>query len=349
MALGPGYEGAAASTASLPVSPSKHHHHEAQGQHQEVVASSEYERILKNVKSAILTQKEQAQPTLASQGMRFVRNFLTRSNFINLITASFRITIIFVAYMLVRRSINRVIHFYTRRARARKSTAVDKAHTISVMETVIPIIQSTLHWVIAVIAGLLILSELSINIMPIIYSFSVIGLAISIGSQTLVKDLINGLLTLFEGNIAVGDSVAIGGREGVVESLSLRCIHLRHENGELQTIPFSEVSSVVNRSRDFGAAVIRLMVGHTAPLDAVEQAIRDAYTSLQKDAYFGPQLKGDLNYKGVERIVPNAMEIEALTHVKLGFLKAVQKEFYNRAITNVQKAHIPMPFPARDD
>jgi small-conductance mechanosensitive channel len=309
------------------------------------VVDDAYNHFVDELKNSLARKEESSHQhvPLASQIFTFFSEFLTRSNFIFFISVVFRIGIILFAYIGLRRSINRVIGFYSKRLKSRKDPIRPESNTV--MNTVVPVIQSVLHWIVTIIAGLLVLSELGVNIMPIIYSFSVIGLAISIGSQTLVKDLINGILTLFEGNIAVGDDVIIASHAGIVESITLRCVHLRQKSGELQTIPFSEVTSVVNRSRDFSVAFVSFIVGFDANLDIVENAVRNAFMSLKNDSTFSILMRSDLNYMGVERITDYGIQIEANLRVNLDPNKILQHAFYDRIVKNLQSAGIPMPNP----
>src|SRR5690606_38364263 len=89
------------------------------------------------------------------------------------------------------------------------------------VRTLLPLLRNALMIALIVIAGLIVLSEIGINIAPLLAGAGVVGLAIGFGAQTLVKDVITGLFILFENTIAVGDIVDVGGHSGVVESLSV--------------------------------------------------------------------------------------------------------------------------------
>ena len=100
--------------------------------------------------------------------------------------------------------------------------------------------------------GLTVLSELGINIAPLLAGAGVVGLAVGFGAQTLVRDIITGLFILIEDTISVGDYVTMGGHDGTVEALSIRSIRLRDPSGTVHTIPFSDVTTVINFTRVFG-------------------------------------------------------------------------------------------------
>lgn len=213
----------------------------------------------------------------------------------------------------------------------------------AIIKTLAPIIRSACHWGLIIVATLTILGELNINIMPIIYSFSVIGLAVGFGAQTLVKDLINGFLTLIEGNMAVGETVTIGKFSGVVESISLRCILLRHDTGELQTIPFSEVTSVINRSRDYSIAIIHFTVDVKANLAKVYDALNQTYHHLQSDPIFGKMIKDKLHISGVTKFTDIGIQIGAYVKTTSDPSKNFVNAFNTQLQRNIVEFDIPTP------
>lgn len=109
---------------------------------------------------------------------------------------------------------------------------------------------------VAVVAmGLLsLLSILGLNITPLLASLGVVGLALSLGAQTLIKDYISGLIILIEGQYSVGETVTIGGLSGEVERITMRATWLRNEEGQLSVIPHGDVRTITNASRDWGLA-----------------------------------------------------------------------------------------------
>ncbi|HYD29663.1 MAG TPA: mechanosensitive ion channel domain-containing protein, partial [Azospirillaceae bacterium] len=118
------------------------------------------------------------------------------------------------------------------------------------LRTLVPLLRSAFLVALVVLVALTVLAELGVNIAPLLAGAGVAGLAIGFGAQTLVKDVITGLFILFEDSVAVGEVVDVGGgHAGVAEEISIRSIRLRDEQGAVHTVPFSAVTSVVNRSR----------------------------------------------------------------------------------------------------
>jgi len=271
--------------------------------------------------------------------------WLSAENITLIAFALVRIVVILVVFKILWHGLNRSVDFYLNRIPLTKFSKLSSKESSAIVKTLAPIIRSTLHWILIVLTVLLVLSELNINIMPIIYSFSVITLAISLGSQTLVKDLINGALTLFEGNMAVGDFVIIGSHSGVVESISLRCVYLRHGTGELQTIPFSEVSHVTNCSRDYNVADIRFIVSYQTDLKETDAALKAVYDNLKKHPRFKSYIKNDLIIYGVSDL----QEWGAIVHAEVKIIpdpaKAFLNEFKRLLLEELQLRNIPMPTP----
>ena len=124
--------------------------------------------------------------------------------------------------------------------------------------TLLPLLRTAMLCVIVVMATLVVLSQIGLNIAPLLAGAGVVGLAIGFGSQALVKDIITGLFILIEDQIAVGDIIDVGkDHRGTVEAISIRTIRLRDQAGIVHTVPFSEVTSIKNLSKEFAYAVTR--------------------------------------------------------------------------------------------
>ena len=113
---------------------------------------------------------------------------------------------------------------------------------------------------ILIVAGMMVLSEIGVNIGPLLAGAGIIGVAIGFGSQTLVRDLITGIFLLLENAMQVGDAVTVSGLSGTVENLSVRTIRLRAGDGSVHIIPFSAVTTVTNVNRGLGNASVNVCV-----------------------------------------------------------------------------------------
>jgi small conductance mechanosensitive channel len=171
------------------------------------------------------------------------------------------------------------------------------------IRTLLPLLQTVLLGVITVVASLMILSHLGIDIAPLLAGAGVVGLAIGFGSQALVKDVITGLFILLEDQIAVGDIVDVGkNHTGVVEAITIRTIRLRDLSGTVHTVPFSEVTSVKNMSKDFSYAAARIAISYREDIDRVVEILRGVGDQLTQDEALQPFILDPLEYMGVDAL-----------------------------------------------
>lgn len=152
---------------------------------------------------------------------------------------------------------------------------------------------------IAGIAFVMILAELNINIAPIIASLGVAGLAAGIGAQTIIKDVVAGVVMLFEDVVAVGDYVDLEYAEGTVENINLRVTQIRGLNGVLWTVRNGEIIRVGNYSRGLGTAFVVLDISADADDSAVSEVIDSVIKNLKSDSEFGPKMLGGVDVTGI--------------------------------------------------
>ena len=175
------------------------------------------------------------------------------------------------------------------------------------MRTVLPLLRATLAVVIFVLLVLLVLSQLGVNITPLIAGASVLGLAISFGSQTLVKDIVSGIFYLIDDAFRVGDYVDTGRVKGTVEGFTLRSIKLRHQNGQVHTIPFGQLGTITNFSRDWVTVKFNLRLSRDVDLEQVRKTVKKIGQEMMADADLGPELLEPLKLQGVADIADNAL------------------------------------------
>jgi small-conductance mechanosensitive channel len=212
------------------------------------------------------------------------------------------------------------------------------------VRTLLPLIRNVIWVTLLLVVVLLILSELGVNIAPLLGVSAVFGLAIGFGSQALVKDIITGLFILIEDTMAVGDVVDLGsGYSGVVEAISVRTIKLRDGQGTLHIIPFSEVTKVKNLSRDYAFHVIDLALPYSADPDQITEILKSIGEDMMADPTIGPSITAPLEVLGVTSFGLNGMQLQA--RIKTLPLKqwAVSRDFNRRAKKAFHAAGIGMP------
>jgi small conductance mechanosensitive channel len=171
------------------------------------------------------------------------------------------------------------------------------------VRTLLPLFRTAILVVIVVLTSLIVLSHIGIDIAPLLAGAGVVGLAIGFGSQALVKDIITGLFILMEDQIAVGDVVDVGkDHAGAVEAISVRTIRLRDQAGSIHTVPFSEVTTVKNLTRDFAYVVSRISVSYAEDIDRVVEILRQVSEELTADEALGPLILDPFDYQGVDQL-----------------------------------------------
>jgi small-conductance mechanosensitive channel len=210
--------------------------------------------------------------------------------------------------------------------------------------TLLPLLRTTVLIVLVTIVGLIILSEIGVNIAPLLAGAGVAGIAIGFGSQALVKDVITGLFILLEDTLAVGEVVDVGkDHRGIVEAISIRAIKLRDLAGTLHTVPFSEVSTVRNLTRDYSYFVADVGVLYREDPDRVIGVLQQVAEELRKDPDWSASIVEPLDVIGVDRFTDTAMVIRARLKTVPLRQWAVGREFNRRMKKAFDAAGIEMP------
>jgi moderate conductance mechanosensitive channel len=170
------------------------------------------------------------------------------------------------------------------------------------MRTLMPLLRTSLFTGVVVVAGLTILSEVGINIAPLLAGAGIIGVAIGFGSQKLVQDLITGMFLLLENAMQVGDSVTVSGLSGTVENLSVRTIRLRAADGSVHIIPFSAVTSVTNTNRGLGNAAVTVTVAFDEDTDRVMEVLKQIASEMRKEPDYASKMLSDIQLWGVDKV-----------------------------------------------
>ncbi|MCK9814033.1 mechanosensitive ion channel protein [Pseudomonas chlororaphis] len=178
--------------------------------------------------------------------------------------------------------------------RSRKGLANARA------QTMMPLIRNVLFVAIFIIALIVALANMGMNVTPLLAGAGVIGLAIGFGAQSLVADLITGLFIIIEDSLAIDDYVDVGGHLGTVEGLTIRTVRLRDIDGIVHTIPFSEIKSIKNYSREFGYAIFRVAIPYNMEIDDAIKLMRDVGQKMRSDPLQRRNIWSPLEIQGVE-------------------------------------------------
>ena len=213
------------------------------------------------------------------------------------------------------------------------------------LRTFLPLLRNLALVVLATVVVFVLLAELGVNIAPLIAGASIIGLAVAFGANALVKDVITGLFILIEGTISIGDIVEVDGRSGVVEGLSIRTLRLRDLTGAQHTVPFSNVTSVKNMTKDFSYYVIDAGVSYDSNLLKVMDVLRAVDAEMRADPAFGAMMSAPIEILGVERFADSAIVVRARLRTPPAKQWSVGREFNRRMKEAFDREGIVIPYP----
>lgn len=212
-------------------------------------------------------------------------------------------------------------------------------------KTLLTLLSNALTIVILVITLMFALSEIGLDIGPLLASAGVLGLAIGFGAQKMVQDVITGVFIQIENAMNVGDVVTAGPVTGVVEKLTIRSVSLRDVQGVYHLVPFSSVDAVSNFTRDFSHYVVDMGVAYREDVEEVKQAMFDAYEELRTDPEHAPSLMGDLEWFGLNQFADSAVILRARIKTLPGKQWGVGRA-YNAIVKRIFDARgIEIPFP----
>ncbi|WP_382422119.1 mechanosensitive ion channel family protein [Fodinicurvata halophila] len=213
------------------------------------------------------------------------------------------------------------------------------------IQTLLPLMRNALRIVLIVMVALIVLSELGLNIAPLLAGAGVIGLAIGFGAQTLVHDIITGVFILLEDSMGVGDVVTLGEHTGTVEKLTIRTIELRDLEGNVHTLPFSQVSTIQNYSKEFAYSLIDLGVAYREDVDQVMEIMQEVADGMREDEPFASNIVGEFEIFGLDRFDDSAVIVRGRFKTKPLMQWGIRREFNRRIKRVFDERGIEIPFP----
>jgi len=202
------------------------------------------------------------------------------------------------------------------------------------LRTLLPIFRNILFVVVGAVAVLMALSELGVQIGPLVAGAGVLGIAVGFGAQTFARDVIAGMFYLLDDAFRVGEYIQAGNYKGTVEGFSIRSVRLRHHRGPVYTVPFSLLGAVQNQSRDWVIDKIAIGVTYDSDLEKARKLIKQIGLDLQKDPEFAPLILEPLKMQGVDNLGDYAVQIRA----KMMTLPGEQFVIRRRAYAMIKKA-----------
>lgn len=200
---------------------------------------------------------------------------------------------------------------------------------------------------IAVSLAVLLTINVFMDIGPILAGFGILGLAVSFGAQSLVKDFISGFFILLEDQFAVGDVIEVAGKSGTVEKMTLRVVVLRDLKGTVHVVPNSEIKVVSNMTRGWSRAVIDVGIAYDTDLDRAIAIVRDEAARFSEDPAWKDQLDTPLEVPGVESLGDSSIVIRVLARTQPGSQWGVAREFRRRIKMRLDHEGLEIPLPQR--
>jgi small-conductance mechanosensitive channel len=228
------------------------------------------------------------------------------------------------------------------------------------LQTMLPVLRIFVLVSIATVAALIALSDLGVNTTSLIAGASIFGLAISFGSQSLVHDIVSGIFFMADDAFRIGEYIDTGKAKGTVESMSVRSLRLRHQNGQIHVIPFGQIQQVTNYSRDWTTVKFNLRLNINTDIDKVRKTVKQIGAEMMQDPEFAPELLQPLKMQGVSEIDPVGLTVRLKFTARPGqptllqreALKRITKAFREKGIefasSNVMIQTVTVPASAED-
>src|SRR6266550_236769 len=224
-----------------------------------------------------------------------------------LLTHGVNVVIILVGAFIVVRAANLAIeHLRFKLARRRATTDLEWQRRAA---TLGGILTSLVTATVAFVAILMLLRELTIDVLPILTGAGIAGLAVGFGAQNLVRDVISGFFLILEDQVRVGDLARINGVAGTVEQVNLRTIVVRDGDGAVQVFPNGTITALANLSKQFAYAVVDLRVAYIENMDRVMGTLREVGASMERDSSWHALVLEPLEIVGIESLADGAATV----------------------------------------
>ncbi len=258
--------------------------------------------------------------------------------------AGFDIVVTIVLALFIWRGLNRLI------ARKLAETATDPsqadqeeddewgAANMDRSHTLLPMLRKAIGMVMLVMVIMIILSELGVNIGPLLAGAGVIGLAVGFGAQKLVADILSGFFFLMDDAFRVGEYIQAGSVSGTVEAITLRNAMLRHHRGMLQIVPFSDLGSITNFMRGGMVVKFNIELPYDTDIEKVRKTIKKVGKKMLQDPELGPNFIAPIKSQGVRSVGDSVMTFRVKFTAKPGKHFVIRREAFRR-ITEALEAN----------
>lgn len=236
---------------------------------------------------------------------------------------------------IIRRSIKRLVE---------RTDQPSRELTLKV-NTLSSVVESGGRLTVLVIAGMMILSNLGLDIAPLLASAGVVGIAIGLGAQSLIRDFINGFLILSEDQFGVGDVISVNGFNGTVEHISLRRTGIRGADGSMTIVPNGDIRSVQNMTKDWSRAVVDVDISYDDDIDHAIAVLTAMLADIEHDPLLGSSIVAPADVLGVQSLGPYQVTIRLMVKTRPMEQWKVQRELLRRVKALLDSEGITIPYP----
>jgi moderate conductance mechanosensitive channel len=245
------------------------------------------------------------------------------------VSLTLTLAVLFVAYRLLIRVVDRVLG--------------PEAARPARVRTLGALLENLARWLFGFVVLVIVLRELGIDVRGLLVSAGLVGLAIGLGAQTLIRDVLAGVFLVFEGVIGVGDMIEIGGRVGTVELIGLRVTRFRMLDGSLRVVPNGQLNEFINLSTDWGLAVVEIAVPRdvdvSGALGVLEGAGRE-WARASGAALESPRAQGIIRWSGGDSVLRLTVKVSAAERLD------VERELRRRIKDAFDREHLALTGPS---
>lgn len=229
--------------------------------------------------------------------------------------------------------------------RAEIDDSRDTAESTKRINTLVGIINSTIHIAAITIYVIMLLSKFSINVAPLLASAGILGLAVGFGAQELVRDYISGFFILLEDQVRTGDVAIINGTGGSVERIELRTITLRDLSGVVHIFQNGKIHTLSNMTKDWSAMVFDIGVAYKENVEEVIKVIEEVAAKIESEEPYKSGILEPIEVLGLDKFGDSAVIIKARFKTKAGQQWTVGREYRKRLKIAFDAKNIEIPFP----
>jgi small-conductance mechanosensitive channel len=215
-------------------------------------------------------------------------------------------------------------------------------------QTIGTLLRSIVSGVIVAIVVMMVLSEIGIDIAPLIASAGILGVALGFGAQSLVKDFLSGIFMIFEDQYGVGDTVNLGEASGIVEAVGLRVTRLRDVDGTVWYVRNGEILRVGNQSQNWARSVLDIAVGYKEDVARVRGILKEVAHELWEDPEYHTMIIEEPEVWGVQSVGPDSVVVRVTLKTMPQQQWNVSREMRERVKARFDDEGIQMPQPWRD-